>query len=261
MFLRELRIIIEEIKRNNPVKEYILENFNDLRKNFPFKLDQSIANDIIFKEDTFLELGGPSNSSGSLILPISDENELNEIINGKITIIGNDFQEVESGGLDYAQIFIMAGEGIVEISVKDLDRYTRTINNLEGYMIRATPRKLWTRVSQDVAKKGFGLKNLGEAFNIILPEQIPQLSSLEIIFITTSDDDIKKLIKLNQLIYNVYGTTKTLQYLEQYQELIKKRDDCGFDWDCSSCDYATICDEIDEVIARMKEYRKNIEKK
>jgi len=255
-----LRIIIEEIKKNNTVTEYTISNPSELRKDFSFKLDPSIANDIIFKEDTFLELGGPSNSSGSLILPISDEKELNEIIDGKITVIGKDIQEVEAGSLDFAQVFIMGGDGIVEISVKDLDRNTRSINNLEGYMIRATPRKLWTRVSSDVAKKGFTLKNLGEAFNIVLREEISQLTSLEIIFITTSGEDIKKLQKLNTLIYNIYGTSKTLQYLEQYQELIKKRDDCGFDWDCSSCDYSVICDEIDDVIARMKEYRKKIEK-
>ncbi|MHA1784908.1 MAG: hypothetical protein ACTSX4_06270 [Candidatus Helarchaeota archaeon] len=259
MFLKELRIIIEEIKKDNPFKELFLPAISEIEKNFKFNIIHDGSNEIIFKEDTFIELGGPKNASSSLILPIKNENELEKIIDGKITIIGKDIDEATENNLNFAQVFLFGGKEIFKISLKDLDRKTRQIGNLEGYMVKSTPRKLWTRVSNEIAKKGFNFEVLGKAFNIILRRNIPQLEILEIIFITTSKEDIKKFDKLNALIYKKYGVSKTIQYLEKYQELVKKRDDCGFDWDCNSCDYSSICDEIDDIIARMKEYRKNIE--
>ena len=259
LFLRELRIIIEEIKKENIYKEYFIPNLLELKKNFRFNLSSDLANNIIFKEDTFLELGGPKNASTSVILPTKDDADLKQIIDNKITLIGSDISNTQEKDLNFGQIFIMGGKEILKISLKDLDRQTRLISNLEGYMVKATPRKLWTRVSKDLASKGFNFEELGKAFLILLKERVPEIEFLEIIFITTKKEDIKKLDKLNSLIYKRYGVSKTIQYLEKYQELVKKREDCGFEWDCSTCDYSTICDEIDDVIARMKEYRKNIE--
>ncbi|NHI94311.1 MAG: hypothetical protein EAX96_17600 [Candidatus Lokiarchaeota archaeon] len=257
MFLKELRIILEEIKKNTSLKEFFIDDSIKIKENFKFEINPNFSNDIIFKEDTYLELGGPNNASTSIILPTNDEADLKNIINNKITLIGPNIRESKENNLDFGQIFIMGGKNILEISLKDLDRKTRLINYLEGYMIKATPRKLWTRVSKSIVEKGFDFEALGKAFFILLKESIPEIEVMEIIFITSNKDDIKKFDNFNSLIYKKYGVSKTIQYLEKYQELVKKREDCGFEWDCNTCDYTSICDEIDDLIARMKKFRKN----
>ena len=106
LFLKELRIIIEEIKKDNPCKELFLPAISEIEKNFKFNIIHDGSNEIIFKEDTFIELGGPKNASSSLILPIKNENELEKIIDGKITIIGKDIDEATENNLNFAQVFL-----------------------------------------------------------------------------------------------------------------------------------------------------------
>jgi len=108
-------------------------------------------------------------------------------------------------------------------------------------MVRSSSEQLWSRVSKQVFEKGFCFEVLGQAIVTLLKSQVPEVSGVEIVFVTSSKQDIKQLQNM------------TLQVKDLGSEILKQTwkargFDLECDFDCSSCHSQEVCDDIRDVI-------------
>jgi len=133
---------------------------DDLVRGLPVRFGPDNPPPVILKEDTFAELGNPVHGSASMVL-WTRQAEL--IRDGLITRIGPDIPEAEGQSLPFGQVILVGGSRLEEKELARLERASNLSSLLEGYMIRHVPRKLWSRVSQEAADKGFCFETLGRA--------------------------------------------------------------------------------------------------
>jgi CO dehydrogenase/acetyl-CoA synthase beta subunit len=112
-------------------------------------------------------------------------------------------------------------------------------------MVRSASQNLWSRVSRDAAGRGFDPETLGRAL-MSLVKGVPAVSAAEVLFVTTSKEDVKRLDGV------VSGFKEIGRSI--LKETWKAR---GYDLDCSldcgSCKDQVVCDEIrDAIVARRK---------
>lgn len=227
-------------------------NVEDLRCSLQFRMDDEVTV-FIPKEEVFVELGSPQCESVSYIVvgPPS------EIKDGYITLIGSDIPDSEGQSLNFGQVILVGGTAISDLEYKEMERALFHLNNLEGFMIRAIPNKLWGRVNRQVAQYGFSFETLGKALMIMYRQQFSSIEAMEIVFTTT--DIIQDFLELR-----VIGTEVRKKYITRYSEALKsrlaeltekQRADCDNPWSCEECDYNEVCDEIQDIVNKMKIYR------
>ncbi|MHA1276407.1 MAG: hypothetical protein ACTSQI_15300 [Candidatus Helarchaeota archaeon] len=253
-FINEKERANKQIKRINAPT-----SINALRESLQFRLDDEAETVFLLKEDVFVELGSPKSESVAFIA--ITQNPL-EVQDGRITLIGPDIPESENRELNFGQVILLGGPKIEAVKYREMERALFHLKKLEGFMIRAIPNKLWSRVSRDAGKRGFSFDTLGKAFMIMYKEQFPIIEALEILFMTT--DSSQDFLELK-----VIGTEIRKKYTQQYSEHLKsrladivekQRDDCEYPWSCDECDYNEVCDEIRDIVEKMKAYRKRTDK-
>ncbi|MFX1299119.1 MAG: hypothetical protein ACFFD2_30195 [Promethearchaeota archaeon] len=246
-----------DIKRREKIKikEFICPpSINELKQSMKFKLGDEAETVFLLKEDVFIELGPPQHESISYIV-ITRAPE--EIQNGRITIIGPDIPDSEGKQLNFGQILLFGGKNIEDMEYKEMERALFHLKHLEGFMIRAVPNKLWCRVSKEVGHRGFSFETLGKALMIMYREQFPSIESIEILFVTT--DSPQDFLELK-----VLGSEIRKNYIQLYSNALKtklaeitekQRDDCDYPWSCNECDYTAVCDEVRDIVEKMRAYR------
>ena len=232
-------------------------SIEELKKSLRFKFGDTAETVFLLKEEVFVELGSPQYESVAFIT-ISRNPE--EVHDGKITLIGPDIPESQGKELNFGQILLIGGAGIADLKYKEMERALFHLKNLEGFMIRAVPNKLWSRVSNEVGQRGFNFETLGKALMIMYKTQFPEIETMEIVFMTT--DSPQDFLELK-----VIGSEIRTKYIQQYSDLLKsrlteisdkQRDDCEYPWSCDECDYNEVCDEIRDIVEKMKAYREKI---
>jgi CO dehydrogenase/acetyl-CoA synthase beta subunit len=198
---------------------------------------------IVLRGDTFVELGNPQAGSCAALL-WTDRPSL--IRDGRITLFGPGIQESAEGSLPFAQILMVGGDDLGQDDHEKLQQAQHVADQIEGYMVRSASQNLWSRVSKDAAAKGFDFETLGRALIDLVKIGVPKVSVVEILFVTTSKEDVKRLDGL------VSGVREVGR--EILKENWKARGyDLDCDFDCTSCNDQEICDEIRGVIkARRK---------
>ncbi|MGQ9720749.1 MAG: hypothetical protein ACUVXA_05440 [Candidatus Jordarchaeum sp.] len=179
---------------------------------------------IILKEDTFVELGNPKTASAALVLWTKN---LELVRDGKITIVGPDIPESE-GNLPFAQILIAQTKGLEPEDYRLLSRNQYNLN-LEGYMLRAVPQRqrVWSRVSREAVERGFTLETLGRALMVSLKENPPVAEAVEVIFVTSGEEDVRELGAITEKAWRTATPVKSTPA-----------------YDCTNCENEEICDEI-----------------
>jgi CO dehydrogenase/acetyl-CoA synthase beta subunit len=194
---------------------------------------------IILRSDTFLELGNPDAGSCSHLLWTND---VSRVRDGRIALLGPDIPESEGGSLPFGQIVIAAGEELGPEDHDKLQQAQHVSDQIEGYMVRSSSASLWSRVSRDAAAKGLDFESLGRALMSLIKVEVAGASAVEIVFVTTSKDDVKRLDALT-------SEAKTVGS-EMVKQVWKDRGyDLDCDFDCSSCGDQSVCDDIRDVIA------------
>jgi hypothetical protein len=132
-------------------------------------------------------------------------------------------------------------------------------------MIRAVPRKFWIRISGDLIKKDFNFETLAKFLVFHMKKKFLEIEKIELIFITTAEDKIEDLEKISSHIQELYADTKLRKKLKEIEsgnipsdiDDEKKRFDCDYEWSCNECEYNEVCDEIIDIIKKMRDYKKS----
>ena len=212
----------------------------DLTRGLPVRVGPKAGSDIILRGDTFVELGSPDVGSASFLLWTDDPSLLKS---GRITLIGPDIPESEGASLPFGQVIIAAGKKLSGDKHELIERTQYISDQIEGYMLKGMSRQMWGRISKDAARKGFNFETLGRALMAIFKSSIPEVEAIEIIFVTTSKEDLEPLQDLGEQVREISkNVTKEIWKSKGYDI------ECFSPYDCNNCPDSTVCDEIKEMV-------------
>jgi len=181
---------------------------------------------IVLSEDAWLELGHPNTRS---IAPVLVSERLNLVSDGAVTLIGPDLPDAR-GSLSFAQILLIASGGLQDEDYRKINSFQYGLE-LDGYMIKAIPSSLtiWSRVSKESAARDFCFEILGRAI-IDRYKAAFDIASIEVIFVTSSKEDVEELEDLRGKITRIISA------------MSKMMEEMSFD--CSSCEYLDVCGDV-----------------
>lgn len=218
------------------IRNYIegLPGRKDLLVNSSMSWPKGGSRNIVLNDDLGLELGNPKQESASYLL--WSEN-VNSITNGALTLVGPDFQESEGKSLPFGKVVLVGVDGFTEENTYDRYRemdFLRYDLDLRGFMLRAVSQhhREWCRVSKTALSYGFSSMHLSAA----LMEQLkgkPYVSSVQIIIITSSPEEVKKLGEI---------ATPAIRLIAAMDKMAQE-----IDFDCDECGYQDVCDEAEEL--------------
>jgi CO dehydrogenase/acetyl-CoA synthase beta subunit len=184
---------------------------------------------IVLREDTWVELGNPETASLAVVLLTESLALVND---GAISLVGPDIQEAK-GMLPFAQILLVGSTRVKDEDYRKLNSAQYALD-LKGYMIKSLPSRLsiWGRVSKDSVQGGLSFAVLGNALVDSLKSRF-DLQSLEVIFVTSSEDDVKELGDISHKARRILGAMNKM-----VEEL---------SFNCSSCEYSDVCSEVLEL--------------
>lgn len=199
------------------------------------KVGPRSSSGIILEEDTFLELGNPGTASCAFVL-FTDE--LPFVSDGRITLIGPDIPEAKEKKLPFAQVITVASSSQCTDQNHTLVERTQYVSDqVEGYMIRAVPQRMWSRISHTVAQKGFSFEKLGRALMAIYRTRLSFVDAIEVLFVVSSREDVEEL----------YGMGAEARKITREIKEIKKKEYTPEDL-CHECDYEKVCEEIKKLL-------------
>jgi len=208
----------------------------ELRAGLPVKVGSGANPGIILRSDT---LGNPAAGSCSLLLWTNDPARLRD---GRIALFGPGIQESAGTSLPFGQVLIAAGEDLEAEDHETLQQAQHVSDQIEGYMVRTTSENVWGRVSNDAGARGFDFETLGRALMSLVKAEVPGVSAMEVVFVTSSKEDVTRLGEIAAKVKQVGG--------EILRETWKARGyDMDCDFDCESCIDQSVCDDIRDVIA------------
>ena len=221
-----------------------------LLQGLPLRVGPDANPGIILRGDTFLELGSPDAGSCAFLLWTDNPSLIRD---GKITLIGPDIQETPGASLPFGQVLMVAGKDLGKEEHSALEQSQYISDQVEGYMIRSTPERMWSRVGKDAAGKGFDFCTLGKALMAIFKSDVPKVQAMEVIFVTSSKEDVQRLDDIAQQVRKIDKDIVRETWLARGYDVLE----CTLGWDCESCADKPVCDEIREVITvRKKKARK-----
>jgi CO dehydrogenase/acetyl-CoA synthase beta subunit len=187
---------------------------------------------IVLKEDMGLELGSPEMESVSCLLWTED---LWAVADHRITLIGPDFPQSEGKSLPFGKVVLLGVEGFTEDNAYDRHKqldFLRYDLDLKGFMMRAVSQYMreWCRISRESLAQGFSAPVLGSSL-MTLFKGMPYVKSFEVLFCTSSTQDVHRLKEITSLAEKVIAAMNKMA-LEM-------------DFDCVSCDYQDVCDEAE----------------
>jgi CO dehydrogenase/acetyl-CoA synthase beta subunit len=243
-YIEELAAYLNAIGRNGQVKTIdCTPDIAGLTAGLPVHIGKQDVATIILKEDTAVELGNPNVASCAFILWTSNSTLVND---GRITLIGPDIQESYGESLPFAQILIIGGSGLKDQHHLVLEQHYAISNRIEGYMIRLAPQRqrMWTRVSKRAVEKGFSFKTLGRAIMAIYKSELPVVEAAEVIFVTSSKEDVKGLEGIATEVQRIRNDTLANRFAQKEDGSYE----CTSNYvECTDCPDQVVCDEIRDL--------------
>ena len=221
----------------------------ELLTGLPVQVGPQASSGIILRSDTFLELGSPD--AGSCAFPLWTDNP-HMLNDGKVTVIGPDIKESQGASLPFGQVLITGGDKLSEQEHPALEQSQYVSDQIEGYMIKSTPGRMWSRVSNEAVEKGFSFEVLGKALLAIVKTEVPNVEAMEVLFITTGKEDVKRLDDIGQQVQKISKDIVREIWLAKGYDILE----CTLGWDCSTCDDKSVCVELKEVIKVRKKKAK-----
>lgn len=191
---------------------------------------------IVLKEDTAVELGRPSDASVSFLVWTP---EAHLVRDGEIALAGPDVHETTAAHLPFGKAVILAVSGMDETDCYEKHHELELLRfelSPKGYMIRAASQYMreWSRVSKEALAAGFSLRRLGASLTALY-KRVPHVLAAEVLFVTYSSEAVQELGKIG----------KAAQ--ERIQAMNRMVEEIAFD--CDTCDYSAVCNEVDGLRA------------
>jgi acetyl-CoA decarbonylase/synthase complex subunit beta len=153
---------------------------------FPFEISPMFEGERVRKDDMYLELAGPKSKGFELVRA----SEMDEVEDGKFTLIGPDISEVNEGDrLPLGMIYRIAGElaetdleAIVERRNHDFQNY------IQGLMHLNQRYDVWLRINKDAIAKGLNsFEQIAKATMMLFKNEMSFIEKIEATYITDID--------------------------------------------------------------------------
>ncbi len=153
-------------------------------KDIPVDVGVIYEGERIRKNDMQIELGGPAVKEKFEIAKVKP---MNEVDDGKITIVGPDIKDLKEGGaFPFGLIIEAAGptldqslEGVIERRIHEY------LNYIEGFMHLNQRYDIWLRLAKKSYQKGLNsFEPIGKVLLRLFKSELPIIEKLQITFIT-----------------------------------------------------------------------------
>jgi hypothetical protein len=203
--------------------------------------------EIVLAEDVAVELGHPSTASQASVLLSSGEGLIHH---GQITIVGQDLDAMDEGGRHpFAQVVLLAVRPDKPPDPFAIDNTQFLMHRLPGYMIRSVPGKLWVRISKAARAEGLTLKTVGSALIAAYTEDVGGVEAAEIVFVTSSREDVEALSQISTEANILGGRHKKLVLgVDGEVECPELR--------CDTCEEKPVCDSLRDIVIKRRSKRK-----
>jgi CO dehydrogenase/acetyl-CoA synthase beta subunit len=241
--MEKITALVEEMRANgHRVQKF--SNSGDpaaLIDELPFRVGPDSQKGIILRGDTYAELGNPSAGSSALVMWTTDTTLVND---GRVTLVGPDMDEAATTQLPLGQVIVVGGESLSRAEQPILEQKQYLSSLVEGYMVKSSPGRVWSRVGKNVAEKGFNFEMLGKALIAVLKTEIPKIESVEVLFVTSGKSEIKQLESVADQVRVLGKAFRRDAWRDKGFDLV----DCTMGTDCASCDEQPTCDDIKDVV-------------
>ncbi len=242
-YIKATHDFIQSMQGDNCTQTVHRDTVDELRASIPIKIGKGAMQGIIMRGNTFVELGNPLAGSTSHLLWTEN---CSLIQDGRITLIGPDIDTAEGQSLPFGQILMVGGEALKNQDHEQLQQINIIGDQIEGYMLRSSAENIWARVSRDVASREFTFETLGKAMIALIKSNRPDITSVEILFVTSGKKDVEELA-------DSVSSAKSLGS-DILKEAWKERGyDVDCDFDCSTCHDEEVCDDIRDTIVQIKQ--------
>jgi len=243
VYIRKVAEYVEEMqRRERQVREIDCPTaISKLVEGLPVRVGPKVSSGLILRGDTSVELGNPEAGSCSFLLWTDSPSQIRD---GKITLIGSDIQESPGASLPFGQILMVGGEELDEKDHEALRHGQYISDKIEGYMVRSASEHIWSRVSKEVAEKGFCFETLGRALMVIFKSEMHKVQAVEIVFITTDKEDLQPLDDISVQVQKITKSLIANNWKARGFDLYE----CTLGWDCNSCPDQPVCDDIRQLI-------------
>lgn len=248
-YIEKMATYLEELqKAGRQVRELDCTDATDKLADLPVQIGPGASGGVILQSDTFTELGSPDSGSAAFLLWTDNPAHVKDC---RITLIGPNIPESEGASLPFGQVLIIGGAELSTQHHDELERCQHVGDQIEGYMIKSVPKRTWSRVSRDAAAKGFNFEVLGRALMSIFKSSVPQIEAMEVLFVTSSREDLEPLEKMGEQVREIaYNITKERWQAKGYDI------ECFSALDCDSCPDKEVCDDIKDILKVRKKTKK-----
>ena len=227
-------------------------DLGELVAELPVRVGRESSSGIILRGDTFVELGNPDRGSCAFLLWTDNPSLVRD---GKITLIGPDIQESAGASLPFGQVLVIGGIEIGRDEHTLLEQSQFISDQIEGYMIRSVPQRMWSRVSKKAVGKGFCFETLGSALAAIFKSEMPKVQAVEILFVTSSKEDLDQLDNIGRQVQKIGREIVKENWKAKGFDIFE----CNLGWGCSSCLDKPVCDDIRELTTVYKKKASEIQ--
>lgn len=214
-----------------------------LSERFGFSEKRKGRPEVILGEDVAVELGHPSTASQALVL-LSHRPEL--VRDGRISIVGPDLDAMEEGGRHpFAQVVMLSVKPGETPDPFETDNTQYLMHRLSGYMVRSVPGRLWVRISKAGRAAGLTLRTVGSALIAAYTNDFEAIEGAEVVFVTSSADDVNALSQISTEVNILSGRHKKLALG------VDGEVECQ-DLNCDTCDEQPVCDSLRDIVIKRR---------
>jgi acetyl-CoA synthase len=159
----------------------------------PLAYGPAFEGERVRKDDLYLEMGGGKTQCTELCKMA----EMNEIEDGKVTLVGEDVKDVKKGDRLPLGIYVQVAGRKMQVDFEPiLERQIHhLINYAQGIMHIGQRDISWVRVGDQAIEKGFTLKDIGVILHAKLHQDFANILDKVAVTLYTKKEDVDKLTK------------------------------------------------------------------
>lgn len=240
--IRRMREFLRDRQPQISIQEDPLDS-DILSGTFGFRKKRGGKPEVILSEDVARELGHPSTESRAVVLVTFEPGLVHK---GEISRIGPDVNEMKIGlRYPFAQVVLLEVSPDRVPDPFELDNTQFLMNRLPGYMVRSVPGKLWVRISRKGVHKGLTLGTVGSALMASYTGDFRGVEGVEVVFITSSSNDVDALEPI---------ATEAAILAGRHKKLVLGMDgevECP-ELNCEACEEKPVCDSLRDIVIKRR---------